>query len=175
MELRIKRLLKQDRPAAGFVLEGVFTVEAALVVPAVIGCLLFVILMAFSLHDYAVLKAAAAETVTGGFSEREETDRVNLLYYRNYIWEKEREKTGGLIQDGCRYRVRYRAEENDLIGRLTSVLTGSGDEGEDLRVQGISEYARSNPVKLIWSCQVLTDSFEGGDSRDGSQIPSGAE
>ena len=146
-----------------FQLEGVFTVEAALVVPVVIGCLLFVILMAFSLHDYAVLKAAAAEDVTGGFLQKEESNRVSLLYYRNYTWEKESEAIGGLIQDGHRYRVRYQAEENDLIGRLTGVLTGGYDENNYLGLRGSSEYVRSSPVKLIWRCQVLTDPFDDND------------
>ena len=48
--------------------------------------------MAFSLHDYTVLKAAAAETVTGGFLQKKETGRESLLYYRDYTWEKESEK-----------------------------------------------------------------------------------
>lgn len=174
MELRKKPFLKRCVSAAGIELEGVFAVEAALVVPVVIGCLLFVILMAFSLHDYAVLKAAAAEAVTGGFSQKEETDQVGLLYYRDYQWEKENEKIGVLIQDGCRYRVRYRAEANDLIGRLTGVLTGGYDDNNHLRVQGKSEYVRSSPVKLIWRCQVLTDPFEGGDGTGGNEIPLGA-
>lgn len=155
--------------------KGVFTVEATLVVPAVIGCVMFVILMAFSLHDYAVLKAAAAETVTGGFLQKEETDRVGLLYYRGCIWEKESEKNGGLNQTGYRYQVRYRTEENDLIGGLTGALTGNDDENSYLCVQGKSEYVRSSPVKLIWCCQVLMDPFEGGDSGDGNKIPQGTE
>lgn len=146
-----------------------------MVVPIVIGGLLFVILMAFSLHDYVMLKACAAEAVIGGFSQKEETGRAGLLYYRDYIWEKESERNGGLIQDGYRYQVRYRAEENDLIGRLTSVLTGGYGRDGHLCVQGTSEYARSSPVKLIWRCQVLMDPFEGGDGTDGDKIRLGAE
>lgn len=168
VELKRKEFLKCRISALGFELDGVFTVEAALVVPVVIGCLLFVILMAFSLHDYAVLEAAAAEAVTGGFPQKEETSRVGLMYYRDYIWEKESEKTGGLIQDGHRYRVRYRARENDLIGRLTGALTGGYDENNHLCVQGVTEYVRISPVKLIWRCQVLTAPFEGGDGTDGN-------
>ena len=47
VRLRKKQLLKRCISVAGFEIEGVFTVEAALVVPIVIGCMLFVILMAF--------------------------------------------------------------------------------------------------------------------------------
>lgn len=175
MELRKKSFLNRCATVAGFELEGVFTVEAALVVPVVIGCLLFIILMAFSLHDYTVLKAAAAETVTGGFLQKKETGRESLLYYRDYTWEKESEKIGALMQDGYRYQVRYRTEENDLIGRLTGALTGGYDENNHLCIQGASEYVRSSPVKLIWCCQVLIDPFEGGDGTDGNKIPLGAE
>ncbi len=175
VELKKKSFLKYCVSVTKLEVKGVFTVEAALVVPTVIGCLLFVILMAFSLHDYAVLKAAAAERVTGGFVQKEETDRVRLLYYRDYIWEEESEKTGGLIQTGHQYRIRYRVEEHDLIGRLTGTLTGNYDRNNPLCVQGTSEYVRSGPVKLIWRCQVLTDPFEGGDNTDGNQIPQRAE
>lgn len=175
VELSKKTFLKRCVSVMAFKLEGVFTVEAALVVPVVIGCLLFVILMAFSLHDYAVLKAASAEEVTGGFIQKGESAGVSLLYYRNYIWEKENEKIGGLIQDGHRYQVRYQVEENNLIGRLTGVLTGGYDENNFLCVKGVSEYVRSSPVKMIWRCQVLTDPFEGGEGTDGNQIPLGAE
>lgn len=110
-----------------------------------------------------------------GFVQKEETDRVRLLYYRDYIWEEESEKTGGLIQTGHQYRIRYRVEEHDLIGRLTGTLTGNYDRNNPLCVQGTSEYVRSGPVKLIWRCQVLTDPFRGGDNTDGNQIPQRAE
>lgn len=156
-------------------LEGVFTVEAALVIPVVIGCLLFVILMAFSLHDYAVLKAAAAETVTGGFSHADAPGRDSLLYYRNCAWEKEHEETGAFIWKEHRYRVRYQAEETDLIARLTGSLIGGYDPENIFSVQGTAEYIRCNPEKLIWLCQIFTEQSKGDGGNNGGQIPLGTE
>lgn len=139
--------------------EGVLTVEAAMVVPAVIGCLLFLIFMAFSLHDFAVMRAAAAESVISGFAP-EEHNGPALLYYREYRWDRQEEMTGLPVCPARQYRICYKVADNDLMSRILAALTGGNGTEEKASPQGEASYIRCNPERLIWMCQLFMQDTE---------------
>ena len=154
-------------------LEAVFTVEAALILPLVIGCLLAIIFMTFYWHDYVVLKASAAEAVICRLKEDMGQRQESLFYFRQIRWKEVQEEMGVLEGGGTRYQIFYQTEgERGLAVLLGGLLGDRSAAGEMNGLEGNAEYICSSPVKLIWMFQIMEEE-SGGDRGDGDQISVG--
>ena len=154
--------------------EAVFTVEAALILPIVIGGLVIVIFMSFYLHDYVVLKAAAAETAAGGFQEEDTAFREQLFYFRNISQKAEMQNVSLLEGGGVRYQISYQAGENPAPWAWISSLTGAGGNADRWEgCEGKGTYIAAAPEELIWMFQLVQNGTEGGGKENGDQIPMG--